>query len=895
MRRGGHGDFEHIAPSQAGPCGNFDAVRPPADIAALVQHGLALHRAGRFDEAETVYQQVLKISPDRFDVLILSAFGHFQRADYAATVRQIDRALKLKPDSAEALYNRGLALHKLGRFDAAVASYDRAVALKRDYAEAFYNRGHALNALGRPEQALASYDRAAALNPGSAEIFNNRGNTLARLNRLGEAVASYDRAIKLRPDYVEALDNHGGVLRALKQYDAALASYDRAIALRADHAQAFRHRGDVLHALKRFDEAVASYDRAVALDPADAEAFNNRGNALQDLGRFEDALASYGAALALRPDYAQAVTNRGNALQRLRRFEAALACYDLARTLKPDHAETFYNRGVALQELKRFDEAVASYESAIALKPDYAEAFSNRGYALQELKRLDEGLASCDRAIAFRPGLAEAYNNRGNIWQAMGRHENAAADFERTLHIDPDFAYAPGQRLHSKMYCCDWRSLGQDIARVTGAVRARKRTISPLCLMGLSGNAADQRLCSEIWSQDKCAPSPVSVWQGERYRHGRIRLAYLSADFREHPVSYLMAGLFEQHDRTCFEVFAVSFGPDDASAMRSRLEGAFDRFIDVQGMNDLAVANLLHGLEIDIAVDLMGFTQYARPGILASRPARVQVNYLGFPGTMGAGHIDYIIADRFVIPLDRQACYSENVVYLPDTFQAAGSTRRLGEHKPTRAAIGLPDRGVVFCSFNNRYKITPAMFDVWMRLLHGVEGSVLWLLGGDAAAERNLRRETEDRGIAADRLMFAPRVGYADYLTRYQVADLFLDTLPFNAGTTASDALWAGLPLVTCAGDAFAARMAGSLLNAVGLPELVTHNLQDYETVALALGRDKDRLAQVRARLSANRAACPLFDAGRFRRHIEAAYQSMWHTHLRGEPARSFSVDPVAT
>jgi protein O-GlcNAc transferase len=325
--------------------------------------------------------------------------------------------------------------------------------------------------------------------------------------------------------------------------------------------------------------------------------------------------------------------------------------------------------------------------------------------------------------------------------------------------------------------------------------------------------------------------------------------------------------------------------------MRSRLEGAFDRFIEVRGMSDRAAADLLRDLEVDIAVDLMGFTGGARLGIFALRPAPIQVNYLGFPGTMGADFMDYIIADRFVIPLEHQADYTEKVVYLPDTFQANDATRRIGR-VPGRSEMGLPERGFVFCSFNNSHKITPTMFDIWMRLLGAVEGSVLWLLGTNASVERNLRREAEDRGIAAHRLIFAPRVTYSDYLARYQLADLFLDTLPFNAGTTASDALWAGLPLVTCAGEAFAGRMAGSLLNAVGLPDLVTHSLEEYEALALQLAHDSEALTAVKAKLAQNRLTCPLFDTDRFRRHIEAAYMTMWEIWQRGENPRSFSVEP---
>src|SRR5262249_4519302 len=367
--------------------------------------------------------------------------------------------------------------------------------------------------------------------------------------------------------------------------------------------------------------------------------------------------------------------------------------------------------------------------------------------------------------------------------QELKRFENAISDFERLLNINPDFEYAKGQLLHSKMHCCDWRLFAPEVNRLRGDVLARKRAAAPFAMLSLSESAGEQLLCSQTWVQDKCPSSKTPTWQGERYRHDRIRIAYLSADFHDHPVSYLLAGLFEQHDRASFDVFAVSFSPDIASQMGSRLKGAFDRFINVRGQSDRAVAKLLHNLEIDIAVDLIGFTQGARSGIFALRPVPVQVNYLGYPGTTGADYIDYIITDRFVIPTEQQANYTEKVVYLPDTYQA-NCSRQISQLIQTRSNEGLPEKDFVFCSFNNSYKINPIIFNIWMRLLRAVEGSVLWLLGANAAVERNLRREAEGGGVAPNRLIFAQRVGYSDYLARYQLADLFLDTLPFNGGTT---------------------------------------------------------------------------------------------------------------
>ena len=410
--------------------------------------------------------------------------------------------------------------------------------------------------------------------------------------------------------------------------------------------------------------------------------------------------------------------------------------------------------------------------------------------------------------------------------------------------------------------------------------------------MAVSPSPEEQLRCTQLHLKDKLPARPAPLWQGARYAHDRIRLAYLSADFNEHATAQLAAGLFERHDRRRFEVIGISYGRDDGSPMRRRLAAGFERFVDVRMKGDAEVAALLREMEVDIAVDMKGHTTDSRLGILAHRPAPVQASFLGFPGTTGADFIDYLFADRFVLPEAESRCYAEKVVWLPDCYQVNDATRRIAPPPLTRAAAGLPAEGFVFCSFNNSYKITTAVFDVWMRLLAQLPGSLLWLLEDNRDASRNLRREAQGRGIDPQRLVFAPRLPHTEHLARQGLADLFLDTLPLNAHTTASDALWAGLPLLTCAGASVGGRVAGSLLHAVGLPELVTHSLQDYEALALKLARESWLLAELKAKLARNRASEPLFDTDRFRRNIELAYTAMWEAAQRGEPPQAFAVDP---
>ena len=577
----------------------------------------------------------------------------------------------------------------------------------------------------------------------------------------------------------------------------------------------------------------------------------------------------------------------------LHQYDEALASYERALALKPDHVAALNNRGNVLSALRRAQEALASFDRAIALRPDFADAHSNRADALLALQRPDEALASADRALALKPGFVEAINSRGNALRGQKRYDEAARAFAQLAGSGPRFDHALGDLVDCELRSCDWALVAAHAAQVTAAVADGRRAALPWIFLGVSGSAAAQLACARTFVADRFPAAATPLWRGERYRHDRIRVAYLSADFHEHATAHLIAGLFEAHDATRFELTAMSFGPDMNDPMRERLRRAFPRFLDVRDRSDRDVASMLHESEIDIAVDLKGFTANSRTGIFALRAAPLQVNYLGYPGTMGAPYIDYIIADRHVIPPDHDVHYAERVVRLPGAYQVNDARRRIAETAPTRAGAGLPESGFVFCCFNSNYKITPEIFAIWMRLLDRVPGSVLWLLEGNALASENLRREARRCGVAPERLIFAPTLPADQHLARHRLADLFLDTRPVNAHTTASDALWTGLPLVTCTDDAFAGRVAASLLHAVGLPELVAHDSERYEAIALQVATTPSLLAELRTRLARNPTTHPLFDTDRYRRHLEAAYTTMWEHWQSGLAPASFDVEPL--
>lgn len=573
----------------------------------------------------------------------------------------------------------------------------------------------------------------------------------------------------------------------------------------------------------------------------------------------------------------------------------ALDLLERAVNAGTDFAPLWFAHATVLVKVGRRDDALRSYQRAIDLKPDYADAMINSGVLLRDLQQHVAALTRFQQVLALQPDNVMALSNAATLMTEFKRGEEAVAMLERLVQLAPEHDYALGMLCHEKLQGCDWQGFEALSQRVIDGVRAGRRSSKSLGLMALSDSAEDHQRCARLFAQQRYPAAAAPLWTGERYRHDRIRVAYVSPDLREHPVGHLMAGIFERHDKARFETTGLSLGVDDGSRLRERMTRAFDQFIDARQMTAVQIAALLREREIDIVVDLAGYTADSRSEIFTWRPAPVQVNFLGYPGTMGLSCMDYILADRHVIPPEHWRFYDEQVVYLPDAYLPPASNLQIAETTPSRADCGLPPTGVVFCSFNHDYKILPAVFAVWMRLLLQVPGSVLWLMSRSERSQRNLRASAQAAGIDPDRLVFAQRVPRVeDHLARYRVADLFLDTHPYNAHSTAADALLAGLPVLTCSGQSFPSRVAGSLLQAAGLPELVTHTVADYEQLALALARDPDRLAALKARLMERQCDSALFDVDAFTRHLETAYLAMWRQSQLGGARDALSAPAVA-
>lgn len=722
----------------------------------------------------------------------------------------------------------------------------------------------------------------------SALEFHAAGN-FARAREL------YLRVIDAEPENAGAWHHLGLIAHVHADHTTAAEHVQKAIALKPDYAQAHSNLAAIFRATGDFAAAAASAETAIAIDPRFAAAYSNLGNVREDQGDAEAALAAYSEACRLDPHFIEAHTNAADLLRKLKRYEEGLAVCDAIVDKRPEAARPYFCAGNILRELLRTGEAIDAFRQAIALQPRFAEAWCNLGNLLLRQGAFEDAIDAYREAIAINPSIAQTYCNIGAAYELAQRPVEAREAYAKAVSLDPSLIGVEVQLFHQRRAACDWDGIEEVEASLLARVAGCKDKLPPFAFLSMESSPQTQLQVARLWCSALHAQRCFShTPPAEKTLTRKLRIGYLSGDFHRHATAHLMAELFERHDRTRFEIIAYSHGMDDCSEMRYRLGQAFDAFIDLRNLDDRQAAQRIHADGIDILVELKGYTQLARSEIAAHRPAPIQVNYLGYPGSMGCDFIDYVIADPIAVPMDQQPFYDEKIVHLPDCYQPNDSQRRIADLTPSRADCGLPERGFVFCCFNNSYKLTPRFFTIWMRLLAAVPGSVLWLFDANAQVKANLQREAMQRGIDPGRLVFAPRTGPTDHLARQRLADLFLDCLPYNAHTTTSDALWAGLPVLTLIGETFAGRVAASLLHAIGLPELVTYSAEDYEALALRLAREPELLAGLRRKLAANRLNAPLFDARRYARHLEAAYLRMWDIWADGKPPQAFSVEALA-
>lgn len=842
-----------------------------------------MHAAGRLDEAIALYEQVLARDPRNARVNYLLGIALFQSGRAGRSIGFLKAAAAADPSALEVQRDLGLILLKLRDYAAAEAAFAQALKIAPANPQFLVNRGIALRNLGRAAEAADSHRAALALQPDFAEAHHHLGNALLALGRPSEALDCFRRACAIKPGFADAWQGTGQALLDLDRTDEAIAALGEAARLNPGSADIHRARGLGLLRAGQAEQALEAISAALAADPGNAAALAARGAAFERMQRESDALAAYEDALRADAANVDALLGRAGILRNRGSDVEALADYDRAIARDPQRGDAYFGAGLTFMKRREYTAAARSFGEASRLMPDVAAVHHQHAMALQKSDRTPEALEALDMAIAADPAHLDSYLHKARILSQRHRWEDSLAVLEAARPHDPEDR-SLAQRFSDRMKVCDWTDHDAEIAEILRRLAAGSDDVAAFNTLAHLHDAGLQRRAAEAFASDVLQQAPPAMAFRAAPRDDRITLAYVSGDFRDHATMYLMADVFEHHDRSRFRLVGLSLKKDETSLMRARVQPFFDAFHDLDQMTDSEVMALAGSESIDIAVDMMGFTRHARANLFAARLAPVQVNYLAYAGTMGLPGIDYIIADPVLIPAALRHHYSEKVACLPDSYQPNDRRRSIAEGGADRAEHGLPQDAFVFCCFNNSFKITPGVFDSWMRILSQAPGSVLWLLSYAPVVERNLRAAAAARGIDPQRLVFARPLPLPQHLARHRAADLFLDTLPYNAHTTASDALWAGLPVLTVMGESFASRVAASLLTAAGLPELIAPSRQAYECMALELWRDRGALAGFRARLEADRLSCALFDSARYTHNLEKLFTMMVERQRRGLP-----------
>ena len=847
---------------------------------------------GQLGSAVKCYEKAIEIKPDYAKAhynlgnalhdLSLQRFGQLSlNKELDDPIKSYQRSIEIDPSYAEAHNNLGNVFQDLGRLDEALECFEKALIINPDYVEAHYSLGVVLFDLGQFDDAAQSYKKAIELNPNFAQAHNNLGNTFAEQGQLNDAIQSYQKALELNPSYSEAYNSLGNIFMEQGQIDDAVISYKKALEINPNYPALHNNLGNAYKQLGQPQDALDSYSKGLTYNPDYIDLLNNIGVILNDLGRFDEAVKNYKRAIAIKPDYAEAYNNLGVTYNKLGQLEEAVDAYEEALNIDPEYADAHNNLGVVLKKLGQLDEAINSYQRAIAINPVDADTFNNLGIVFDEKEQLDDAIQSYRKSVSIQPDLAEAYNNLGHTLCKLHRYQEAVVSYEKVFDIKPNLDYIVGNILNTKMNCNNWDGLTDLLVDAQKRIINNEKVIEPFNLMGLIDDPALQIKAQRLRISGDHPKSRILPDIDQYPKHPKIRIGYFSADFREHPVGYLTAELYELHDRNHFEVHAFSFGPDTKDEMNLRIKAGVDHFHDVKKMSHKEMALLVRSLEIDIAVDLGGFTHDARTDVFAMSAAPIQLSYIGYLGTMGADYYDYLIADPVMIPKESQKYYAEKIVYLP-SFQVNDSTDLPPEITLTRKDVGLPEEGFVFCCFNNTYKFTPTIFDSWARILKQVENSVLIVYANNETSKVNLSEEIKHRGVDPSRLIFGDSLPKPKYLARYRTADLFLDTHPYNAGTTASDALKMGLPIVTMMGQSFNSREAASILTSMNLPELITNSLEEYEALAIELATNPEKMQAIKDKLASNLSTAPLYNTKLFVKNLESAYTTMYERHHEG-------------
>ena len=737
-----------------------------------------------------------------------------------------------------------------------------------------YKNGHFKDAIEKIKHLNDNY-------PNVPLLFNLVGACYKSLGDLKSAAQMFKKAVDIKKDYFEAHKNLGITLKDLGSLDSAINSFKLALSLEPNHIGLQYNLATTYKELGLLDDAVNSYKEAIAINPGFAEAHNNLGNVLVDLEQLDDAVNNFNRAIDINPRFVEAYYNLGVAFRNLRKLDEAVLVYKNALNIDPNYVKAHNNLGRIFTLLGEQLLAIECYEKAIAINHNYYKAHKNLGFSLLALGKVDKAVEFFLQSIAINPNYAEAHMNLGYAFKRLKQLAKAMECFERAYDINPDLDFILGDILNNKMHLCDWDDLPNLLYKIRLKIVNNEKVVGPFSLLGLIDEPALQKKAVEtfvnhFYPKNHTLP-PIKNYSN----HSKIRVGYFSADFKIHPVATLTAELYEMHDRNQFEIHAFSFGPDTGDEMNRRIKSGVDYFHDVKSRSHKEIALLARSLEIDIAVDLGGFTARSRTDVFALSAGTIQLSYIGYLGTMGASYYDYLIADPIMIPEKNKKYFTEKILYLPN-FQVNDSKEQPPKITLNRKELGIPEKRFIFCCFNNTYKFTPSTFDSWGRILKQVDDSVLVIYANNEVSKTNLTKEITLRGVDPSRLIFGDRLARPEYLARYRVADLFLDTLPYNAGTTASDALRMGLPVLTLKGDSYPSRMAASIINAVNMPELITNTPDEYESLAIELAKNPQKFKMIKDKLAHNLSSAALYDTSQFTRNLESGYRAIYERSQRG-------------
>ncbi|MDB3885705.1 tetratricopeptide repeat protein [Candidatus Pelagibacter sp.] len=713
-----------------------------------------------------------------------------------------------------------------------------------------------------------------------------------KLGNLKEAESFYRDILKTEPVHPDANHNLGVIMVSSYNFLLALPLFKTAIKSNPNIQQYWISYANALTNLKQFEDAEASYKKIIELNPNNFEAYNNLGSVLLKLTKVKESEEIIKKAISLNPDYAEAYSNLGATQEALNRLKDSEESFKKAIKLKPNFATAYFNLGSIFLKLNKLKDSEENLKKAINLKPDFILAHYNLGVVLLNLGRLEEAELSCQKLIALKPDYAEVYKNLGEVQKLLGKSSDSLVSYNHAYTLEPNIDFLLGNLLHLKMSLCIWDDFEKTINKLKKKIKDNKKISMPFPILSLIDDPDIQKKTAKIYTNHKFPKSDIlpkiSCYQG----HKKIKVGYFSADFRNHAIGYLTAELYELHDKSKFEIHAFSLGESKKDEFNNRIRLGVEHFHDVQKMSDESIALLARSLEIDIAIDLAGFTGGNRQGIFAMTLAPIQACYLGYAGTMGSDYMDYLIADHTLIPKDKQQYYSEKIVYLPNSYMVNASKVEISKKLFSRKDFGLPNNQFVFCCFNNHYKINPEIYSRWMKILSLTNESVLWLSDANNENINNLKKEAKKYNINPNRLIFAPRLSLReDHMRRIQLADLFIDTLPYNAHSTASDALSVGLPVLTCIGKSFASRVSASLLNGVNLPELITKTKDQYVATAIELATHPEKFKIIKNKLSNNLTEGTLFDTSLFTKNLEKAYFVMHERSQKGLSVEAIEVD----